>query len=142
LEAEHRKMDALLRMGRVVVHDLSNVLTIAAARAEEADERAGGTGAESMSEVIGYGTKLMRQLRGFCERVEPVEEVRVRTTLLDLEPTLRHLLGSAIPLDFTCDVNESVMLPMSPLELEQLCLNLCMNAKDAIGASGKVTLSA
>lgn len=142
MEAEHRKMDALLRMGRVVVHDLSNVLTIAAARAEEADERAGSTGAESMADVIEYGTKLLRQLRDFCERVEPVEEVRVRTTLLDLEPTLRNLLGSAIELEFGCEVEEAVMLPMSPLELEQLCLNLCMNAKDAIGTAGKVTLRA
>jgi signal transduction histidine kinase len=142
LEAENRKMDALLRMARVVVHDLGNVLTVAAMRAEDIDARAEELGGEKVSEVLDYGVKLLEQLRDFCDRVEPESVAFAAEVLRALESTLRNLLGTSIRLDFQCKVPAGLRIAVSPVELEQLILNLCMNAKDAIGDAGTIVLSA
>lgn len=143
MEAEHRKMEALMRMGRVVLHDLSNVLTIAAMRAAELEEdRADpSTGDVNVADVIGYGGKLLSQLRDFCEHREPSSDVEVVAALRALEPSLRNLLGSRIRFEFKCSVPETHLV-MAPIEFEQLALNLCMNAKDAVRDSGWVGLTA
>jgi signal transduction histidine kinase len=143
LESEHRKMEALMRMGRVVLHDLGNVLTIAAMRAEELEREGGSEDAEEVkvSDVIDYSGKLLSQLRDFCERREPNLQVEAAVALSLLEPTLRNLLGKHIRFDFDCEVEET-QLAMAPIEFEQLVLNLCMNAKDAVQDRGRVWLKA
>lgn len=141
LEAEHRKMEALMRMGRVVVHDLSNVLTIAAIRTAELEEdRELAAGEEKVADVISYGGRLLSQLRDFCERREPTSHVEVRAAVTTLEPTLRNLLGKGVHFELSSEVQET-HLRMAPIEFEQLVLNLCMNAKDAVDDEGRVWLS-
>lgn len=143
MEAEHRKMEALMRMGRVVLHDLSNVLTIAGLRAAELEGNRAKQGADdvNIADVIGYGGKLLSQLRAFCERREPTSQVEVASALRTLEPTLRTLLGKSIQLDFNCEVPETHLV-MAPIEFEQLVLNLCMNAKDAMQDKGWIGVTA
>jgi signal transduction histidine kinase len=142
LQAEHRKLEALLRLGRVAAHDLANVLTIAAARAEELDSLHPDLPDEDkVAEVIAYGGKLLQQLRDFCDSRVPQGEVVVTAALASLVTSLRTLLGKHIDLDVQGDVGDTV-LPIAPVEFEQMMLNLCMNAKDAIDGTGKVTLRA
>lgn len=142
-EAENRKMEALMRMGRVVLHDLSNVLTIAVMRVEELELEGAPVSREEVkvSDVIEYGGKLLSQLRDFCELREPNSQVEVSSALMALKPTLRNLLGKQIHFDFACNLPETP-LNMAPIEFEQLVLNLCMNARDAVQEQGRVWLTA
>ncbi len=142
MQSEHHKMEALLRLGRVVVHDLSNVLTIAALRAEELDSMVPGRpDEESVADVIAYGTRLLQQLRDFCDNRSPQGEVSVTSALQEMVSSLRNLLGRTIEFDLQSDVGDQ-QLPIAPVEFEQLILNLCMNARDAIRGSGKVAVRA
>jgi two-component system, cell cycle sensor histidine kinase and response regulator CckA len=55
----------------------------------------------------------------------------------DLEATVRAALAPTIRCTFSCDAMPTT-LPVSRVEVEQLIMNLCVNAKDAIQGSGEV----
>lgn len=140
LEAQAQKMDALVRLARIVVHDLNNVLTIASLRAEELGlDHNVKSASNDIVDVLSYGGKLLQQLRDFCERRDAGGDVEAVEFLHKMEPALRSLLGKNIRFSLECGV-ASATLRMPPIELEQLVLNLCMNARDAIKAEGEVSV--
>jgi GAF domain-containing protein len=55
MESQHQKMQALLRLARVVVHDLSNVLTVASLQASEVSHESDTEAARNVVEVLAYG---------------------------------------------------------------------------------------
>lgn len=135
--AQHQKMQALVRMGRVVVHDLANVMMVATVRAEDIAGDGDPRGASrEVVEVLAYGNKLLAQLRAFCDPLGSLgpAEVDAAGLLRGMAATLRSLLGKGVEFQLECDPAE-MSIPMSPVEFEQLVLNLCMNARDAIGGS-------
>lgn len=132
LEAQNQKMQALTKLGLVVIHDLSNIMTIVGARAELlADEPDPRQAAEDLSEALRYGNKLLRQLRDFYNEREPTAGVNATEVIGALEPSLRAVLGKEIELSFSC-ASESAMLGLTRIEVEQLVMNLCINACDAL----------
>jgi signal transduction histidine kinase len=137
-EAQQHKMQALLRLSRVVVHDLSNVLTVASLQASvlPGEDDVGAASAD-IQQVLGYGNKLLEQLRDFCAERAPSSRVEVGSVVRGLEPVLGSLLGRDVRLRVDCAL-EPVELSISKVELEQLILNLVMNAKDAIDPGGEV----
>ncbi len=140
LEAQHQKMQALLRLARVVVHDLSNVLTVASLQASEVSHEAESEAAHDVVEVLAYGSKLVGQLRAFCEQREGASSVEAVALVKKLEPTIRSLLGKNVSFRLNSAV-ESFELATTPIELEQLVVNLCLNARDAVGEHGEVSVS-
>jgi signal transduction histidine kinase len=120
-----------------VIHDLGNVLTVASMRADMlTGENDLTTASDEMTQVLRYGTKLLGQLRDFCEDREPATLVDAASTLSAMQPVLSALVGGRDTLlRFTCE-QAPVQLNMAKVELEQMVLNLCMNAKDAIEAGG------
>jgi signal transduction histidine kinase len=69
----------------------------------------------------------------------PVQVDAVRL-LRGMEPTLRTLLGKGVAFRLDCELSE-VEIAMPPVELEQLVLNLCMNARDAMSGLKEGQLS-
>jgi two-component system cell cycle sensor histidine kinase/response regulator CckA len=140
MESQHQKMQALLRLARVVVHDLSNVLTVASLQASEVSHESDTEAARNVVEVLAYGGKLVAQLRAFCEQREGASRVEAVALLKQLEPTIRSLLGKNVSFRLSVAL-DSFELATTPLELEQLVVNLCMNARDAVGERGEVSVT-
>jgi signal transduction histidine kinase len=132
-EAQNQKMQALVRLARVVVHDLANVMMVASMRANDIEtEDNPREASREVVDVLAYGNKLLGQLRTFCNpRASTGPSVVDAVQLLrGMEGTLRSLLGKHVAFSLHCPM-PSLELAVSPVELEQLVLNLCMNAKDA-----------
>jgi two-component system cell cycle sensor histidine kinase/response regulator CckA len=140
MESQHQKMQALLRLARVVVHDLSNVLTVASLQASEVSHESDTEAARNVVEVLAYGGKLVAQLRAFCEQREGASRVEAVALITQLEPTLRSLLGKNVTFRLSVAL-DSFELATTPIELEQLVVNLCMNARDAVGERGEVSVT-
>jgi two-component system, cell cycle sensor histidine kinase and response regulator CckA len=145
--AQNQKMQALVRLARVVVHDLANVMMVASLRAGDIEtEDDPREASREVVDVLAYGNKLLGQLRTFCNPRGSAGPSEVDAVLLlrGMEGTLRSLLGKSVAFSLHCSL-PSLMLAISPVELEQLVLNLCMNAKDAThelpGASVSISLA-
>jgi len=140
LEAQSQKMHALVKLARVVTHDLSNLLTIATLRADTlAKEKDINAASQDISQVLGYGNQLLRHLKDFCAERMPTGEVHVLDALLHLEPVIQAMLGKDVEFELTVP-GKDVVLAFSRIEFEQVVMNLVGNARDALSVDGKISV--
>jgi len=138
MEAQNQKMQALVKLARVVTHDLSNLLTIASLRTDTLHKEQDIESArQEIAQVLNYGNELLRQLKDFCDERGPTGQVLVRETLQALEPVVIAMLGKDI--NFTLELpEEEASLPFSRIEFEQVIMNLVGNARDATTKNGRI----
>jgi signal transduction histidine kinase len=140
-----QRLEALGRMAGEVAHDFNNILVTVIGNTElalGAPERPALV-REALSEVLGAANRavgLTRQLLAFS-RGQPVERraVNLADTVRALTPMLRTLLPSSIELEVVEKEHPGEVLANAG-QLEQLVLNLVLNARDAISGSGRITL--
>lgn len=144
VEREQR-LEALGRMAGEVAHDLNNILVTILGNAELLQGATSETErSELLTEVLEAGHRaagLTRQLLAFS-RGQPVEvrPLDLADEVGSLEPMLRRLLPAPISLDVRLRSRTTVALANAG-QLEQVLLNLVLNARDAIDGDGRITLS-
>jgi len=145
IEREQR-LEALGRMAGEVAHDFNNMLLAIIGNAELAlsPTNSPETLRELVSEVLDAGTRaagVTRQLLAFS-RGQPVErgEVDLAETVERLGPMLRTLLPSSIAFAVTVKERPRDVLANAG-QLEQVVVNLVLNARDAISGDGRITLT-
>ncbi len=149
-EAELIRAQKLETLGRVaggVAHDVNNNLTVMLAgaelieRAEQADDRVRQLAA-SILDACHSASLLTRQLLTLGRRdLARPERVDVASTLSRIERLLRATLGRGVKLTMTAAPN----LPpvhVDPRQLEQVILNLAINARDALPYGGSIAIRA
>jgi len=137
-----QKMEAIGRLAGGVAHDFNNILTVINGRAEMALSELGPEepAHRSICEIVQGGRRagdLIRQLLAFSRRqvIAPVA-VDVNQVLVGLERMLRRLIGEDIQLH---SVLAAGLPPIKadPGQLEQVFLNLVVNARDALAELGE-----
>jgi PAS domain S-box-containing protein len=141
-----QKQEALGRLAGGVVHDVNNLLAVVKSCADAlhlgVPPEESGALAFEIAEAARRGTALTRQLLTFARRV-PVEPrvVEVGPLAEGMAGMLRRLIPA--------DVRIRTDLAAAPLrvladpgQLEQVIMNLVVNARDAMPGGGEVTLSA
>jgi signal transduction histidine kinase len=135
-----QKMKALTKLGRIVIHDLANIMMVVSARATLLESEPNlQQASRELSDALQYGNRLLHQLREFYEYKIPESGVEVVAIIRNLEGAIRGTLGPGIHCTFMCEA-EPTILAISRLEVEQLLMNLCVNAKDAIVGPGAVDI--
>jgi PAS domain S-box-containing protein len=141
-----QKLEAIGRLAGGVAHDFNNVLQAIfvhldlATRSESADEklRAHITGIQEAAE---RAAALTRQLLAVGRR-QPL--VRVNLDLNELVGNVlamvRRIIGEDLTLEFVRSPRPC-RLNADPGQIEQVILNLCVNARDAMPEGGKITIS-
>ena len=148
LEEELRhaqKMEAVGRLAGGMAHDFNNLLTVIRGYGELLLEQVSpdGPGTEAAVQVLSAAERAARltsELLAFS-RKRPVrpEVVDVRRTISDLEVMLRRLLGDEIEFSFTADA-EVGPVEIDPSQLEQVVINLLVNAADAMPSGGSLAI--
>ena len=83
---------------------------------------------------------LTRQLLGFGRRkMLERKNLDVNSMVVDLGTMVRPTIGERIELDLTLGENVGTVLA-DPGELQQVLLNLCLNARDAMPSGGKLLI--
>ena len=141
-----QKMEAVGRLARGVAHDFNNVLAaimgsadLMMAQLRETDPAR--EEAETILRAAERGASLTRQLLTFSRRqaLEP-EILDLHKVIRGLEEMLVRLTG-----DFTLRLHtsgESPRVRVEPSQLEQVLLNLVVNARDALGEGGTIDVTA
>jgi signal transduction histidine kinase len=141
------KMEALGRMACGVAHDFNNVLGVisvslgAFRRVETEHPQLKGV-SERVEEMVQLGQRLTHQLLAFGrERQKGQSDAADFALVLErMLPLLRSAAGSHIHVEADLRVTEAVV-GVDVSHLEQIVLNLVLNARDAIEASGRITLT-
>ncbi len=145
LLVESQKMEALGRLAGAISHDFNNILTVIRANAEVASEldEDPGTARQLNLEVIDAADRasaLTRQLLAFSRKdVTQPRVLEINSLLADLERMLARLIGEQVELDVTLDP-ELAYIQADPAQVEQVILNLAINARDAMPEGGRLEI--
>jgi signal transduction histidine kinase len=140
-----QKMEAIGRMSGAIAHDFNNLLSV----------------------ILSYSTLLVRDLRPIDPMREDIESIRkageraaeltrqllafsrqqvlaprvlnLNETVQETERMLRRLLGADIELVTRCQRDLS-MVRVDPGQMDQVVMNLALNARDAMPDGGKLTI--
>jgi PAS domain S-box-containing protein len=140
-----QKMEAVGRLAGGVAHDFNNVLGIVTACCELLRSRVQPDGAgqfiDNISEAAKRGASLTRQLLSFSRR-----QVDVQPRLLDLNGCLNEIIKLLRPLmgdDVQILVRhgaDTAVVESDPAQIDQIVLNIAVNARDAMPRGGKLIL--
>lgn len=136
-------MEAVGRLAGGVAHDFNNLLGIVTARAELLRDRVDSSSLEyidNIHEAAKRGASLTRQLLVFSRR-QPVQAqmLDLNERLKDVSKLLRPLTGDSVEIGLLPRA-EAAIIEADPGQLDQIILNLAVNARDAMPRGGKMIL--
>jgi signal transduction histidine kinase len=141
-----QKMEAVGRLAGGIAHDFNNVLMVVRASAalarRDVDEatRAGRCLAE-IEQAAERAAALTRQLLAFGRRHEGTpRRVDLGRLVADLRPMLTRIVGDAVEVEIRPRAG-AACVEIDPVRAEQALLNLAMNARDAMPAGGRLSLT-
>jgi PAS domain S-box-containing protein len=143
--SQARRMESIGRLAGGIAHDFNNMLSVILGHAEIALERAGieETVREDLRrihEAAERSADLTRQLLAFARR-QPIAPriLALNDTVAGMVPMLKRLIGEDVALTWIpCEGGGLVR--MDPSQIDQVLVNLCVNARDAIGGTGRITI--
>lgn len=140
-----QKMEAVGRLAGGVAHDFNNVLTVVTSYAEmmRAALHPGEPMHAELSEITAAaerGTNLTKQLLAFSRRqVLETKVVDLNQVLSGMGQMLPRLLGADVRLTVLPESGLGRVLA-DPGQLEQIVMNLVVNARDAMPTGGQLTI--
>jgi two-component system cell cycle sensor histidine kinase/response regulator CckA len=141
-----QKLDAIGRLAGGVAHDFNNLLTVITAHSafllgsldkSEVGQRAD---VEAIEHAAGRAASLTQQLLAFGRKqVLQPRIVDLNTIVVDTNKMLRRLIGDHIEV-VTALGSDLGDVQADPGQVEQVLVNLALNARDAMSAGGTLTI--
>ncbi len=141
-----QKLDALGQLVGGIAHDFNNLLTAILGHAgllldKPGQDESQRFGLSQIKQAGEQAATLTRQLLAFS-RPEVMESrvFDISELVRDTEDLLRRLIGENVELTVRNPDNQC-LVEMDPGQLQQIILNLAINARDAMPGGGQLTLS-
>lgn len=139
-----QRIEAVGRLAGGIAHDFNNLLMVLGAEAELLRDEVGAKHEASLDTIdraTQRATQLTRQLLAFSRRqiLQP-EVLDLHDVLGETQRLLSRVIGEAIVLRTTSA--PGLHLRVDPVQLEQVIVNLAVNARDAMPSGGRLTLHA
>ena len=140
-----QKMEAVGQLAGGIAHDFNNLLTVITGNVEllldniePGDPRRAGL--QDVLAASGRAAALTRQLLAFSRKqfMQP-RPVNLNAVIRDLEPTLLRLIGDDIVIATHLDPADPAAM-VDRGQLDQILMNLAVNARDAMVAGGTLRI--
>lgn len=150
-EAEHhfrqaQKMESVGRLAGGIAHDFNNVLTAILGYSYflQGSFQPGDARLDDLGEIIkatNRAAALTQQLLAFSRRqVLAPRVLDLNSSVRNIEKMLRRLIGEDIEFATVLET-ELGRVKVDPGQIEQVLMNLAVNARDAMAGGGKLTLT-
>ena len=142
-----QKMAAVGRLAGGVAHDFNNLLTVITSYSELLLEDLGSEDpkrddVEQIRKAADGAAALTRQLLAFSrQQVLQPKALDLKATVTGTEKLLKRLIGEDIQLT-TFLAPDLGVVKADPGQIEQIIINLAVNARDAMPAGGRLTIEA
>lgn len=142
---QSQKLEAIGRLAGRVAHDFNNVLTPILCSASMLEhETLSADGRESVDTIIQgvkHAAAITQQLLGLSRQGDRTPRIaRLDDEITSMRGMLVQMVGEQVELGLDLQAPDS-LIGLAPHELGQVLLNLCVNARDAISGSGRVSVS-
>jgi PAS domain S-box-containing protein len=142
---QSQKMEAIGRLAGGIAHDFNNILTIIKGYSQlSLSELKEGhplrENLEGIKKSTDRATDLIRKILAFSRRqVMEMKVLDLNTLLMDLDKLLHRVIGEDIELVAVL-AEDLGRVKVDPGQIEQVILNMAVNAKDAMLNGGKLTI--
>ncbi len=142
---QSQKMEAIGQLAGGVAHDFNNMLQVIAGYTELTQDILGeGNPArktlDHVAKASERATALVRQLLAFSRRETlQLKQIDLNDLTSGLLKMIRRIIGEHIELSFHPGADLQI-LQADPGQVEQILLNLCVNARDAMPEGGKLSI--
>ncbi len=139
------KMEAIGRLSGGIAHNFNNILTAIIGNCELLRPRVVSDPkalrhAEAIQWAAQRASMLTRELLAFaCRQQMRPQLVELNSIIHDLEPLLRGVISKDIAFEFDL-ASELGSVLTDPAQLEQVVMNLVLNARDAMPTGGTITV--
>jgi signal transduction histidine kinase/CheY-like chemotaxis protein len=140
-----QKMEAVGRLAGGVAHDFNNLLTVIKGHSDVLELKLAAQhpvqhSIAQVKKAADRATALTRQLLAFSRmQVLQPQVLELNSLIVDLNKMLPVLLGEEIEYNFL-PAEELARVKADPSQLEQVIMNLAVNARDAMPRGGKLTI--
>jgi hypothetical protein len=142
---QSQKLEAIGRLSGGLAHDFNNLLCVINGHAELLSERLeetlpAATNVMQIKKAVDSASTLVRQLLAFSRKqVFHSQIVDLNAIVAETEKLLGRLIGEDIEF-FTSLEPELGRVLVDPVQVEQVLVNLVLNARDAMPQGGKLTI--
>jgi PAS domain S-box-containing protein len=142
-----QKMDAVGRLAGGVAHDFNNMLSVILGHTEMALSRLDGDDEHELFDSLDTirqaalrSAGLTQQLLAFSrQQVVSPRHLDLRVLVRDFDKMLKRVIGDDIKLVIV-ESAEPCAVRVDPVQMEQVILNLAINARDAMPHGGHLTI--
>ncbi len=138
-----QKLESVGRLAGGVAHDFNNLLTVimgyvSLAADQKASEQDLRVGLKQIHEAAERGATLVGQLLAFARRqIHQPRPVNLRELVAKMQQMLSRLIGEDVKLETRAG---DLCVSADPGQLEQVLVNLVVNARDAMPGGGVLTI--
>ncbi|HEY7519753.1 MAG TPA: GAF domain-containing protein [Methylomirabilota bacterium] len=141
---QSQKMEAIGRLAGGIAHDFNNLLTVIAGQTYMLRNQVGAgavrDGVERIEETAERAAELIRQLLAFSRKqVLQPGILQLNGIVENMAPMLVRVIGEDVELT-TRLAPRLAHVKADPTQLEQVLMNLAVNARDAMPRGGELTL--
>ena len=143
---ESQRMEAVGRMAGAIAHDFNNILTAVSGYATLVKDQLppddpAQPDVDGIQHAAAGATSLVRQLLAFSRRqVLHPQLVDLTRTVDDILPMLQRLIDERVAVEWHRPGTPVTAIQADPAQLDQVVLNLALNARDAMPDGGTITI--
>ncbi len=144
--AHSQKLQSIGQLASAISHDFNNILTAIIGNSDLLISKH-PLGDESFKEIYQIrsnairGAKLIKQLLAFVRKtsIEPVN-LNIYQLLLELEPLFEQIIGKNYKVAMNLEETNKLVC-VDPIQLEQVIINLVVNARDSMPDGGTISIT-